>query len=281
MTCSHFHFNNTRCANLAKPPPTPITSCQELEVMATEEELRLAPTLEEVVRGAPADRDIVRRILDDVDIPRDLRPPGHPEDHQGTPAIKQELEEVEEDEVEMKMEPEEMEGGQHSIIDLLKQEMEDEEMELKMDGWTEPTEEKVKAWTVDKVKKEKKVTKVNAVSLEVSDFEAGLPFPIVRKEGKKVYECRLCTEELGVPKVFPQLSNLKVHLRTHTKERPYRCEWDLGEGRTCGKSFNQLAHLTKHQYIHNGQHPFPCQLCLKRFTSTSNLKTHLRNFHCM
>ena len=245
-------------------------------MLGTEEELRLAPTLEEVVQGAGAgkDRDIVRRILENID--KDLQEP------HGDPAVKQEME-VEEDEVEMQMEPEEVEVGQHSIIDLLKQEMEDGEMEIKMDGWMEPSEgkeEKVKAWTVERsTGKVKKMKKEKAES--EAKAEAGLPFPIYSREGRKVYECRLCTEELGVPKVFPQLSNLKVHLRTHTKERPYSCLWDLGEGRTCGKSFNQLAHLTKHQYIHNGQHPFPCQLCDKRFTSTSNLKTHLRNFHCM
>uniref|UniRef100_UPI0035902CBC zinc finger protein 367-like n=1 Tax=Myxine glutinosa TaxID=7769 RepID=UPI0035902CBC len=68
--------------------------------------------------------------------------------------------------------------------------------------------------------------------------------------------CSVCS------RVFPREKSLQAHLRTHTGERPYRCDFP-----NCGKAFAQSGQLKTHKRLHTGEKPFMCSMqgCKSRF----------------
>ncbi|XP_043223727.1 zinc finger protein 2 homolog isoform X8 [Amphibalanus amphitrite] len=62
---------------------------------------------------------------------------------------------------------------------------------------------------------------------------------------------------------------IKLHRKTHTGERPHRCD-------ICGKTFAQQSYLKTHYHIHTGRTPFKCDVCEKSFNQPSALTRHRR-----
>lgn len=64
--------------------------------------------------------------------------------------------------------------------------------------------------------------------------------------------------------------SLKIHIRVHTKIKPFLCEEN-----GCKRAFNTRYRLVAHLRIHNGE-TFNCSECMKSFTTHSDLKKHFR-----
>lgn len=76
-------------------------------------------------------------------------------------------------------------------------------------------------------------------------------------------------------KVFKNCSNLTVHRRSHTGEKPYKCS-------KCSYACAQSSKLTRHMRTHggkNGGEAYFCKYCNMPFSVVSTLEKHMRK--CM
>lgn len=78
--------------------------------------------------------------------------------------------------------------------------------------------------------------------------------------------CHLCG------KVYPYPSELRLHLRSHRDERPYKCD-------QCQKSFLKQGDLTYHKRSHTGERPHKCPHCPATFPRPNTLTSHIRHHH--
>ncbi|XP_008844909.1 zinc finger and SCAN domain-containing protein 5B [Nannospalax galili] len=81
--------------------------------------------------------------------------------------------------------------------------------------------------------------------------------------GERPFQCGFCK------KGFLQSSDLRVHQRTHTGEKPYKCKF-------CDKVFAHESTLLGHNRVHTKEKPFRCGDCHKRFSHKGNLNVHSR-----
>jgi uncharacterized Zn-finger protein len=77
------------------------------------------------------------------------------------------------------------------------------------------------------------------------------------------YSCETCK------KTFKTSTELNIHNRIHSKQKPFACE-------QCQMTFSQIGSLNRHKKVHSGEKPYSCDFCPKKFARSHHLICHKR-----
>jgi len=88
-----------------------------------------------------------------------------------------------------------------------------------------------------------------------------------KQNTEKSFQCQICHKECNLA------SNLNVHMRIHSGEKPYHCSH-------CEKSFRNPSTLKVHECrIHTESKSYKCQSCDKVFKTNADLLRHVTEAH--
>ena len=74
-------------------------------------------------------------------------------------------------------------------------------------------------------------------------------------------------------------AHFEVHKRSHSGERPFKCDWKYPNGTQCKHASTTRGALNLHMSSHNNKKQYVCDICNLGFNTSGNLNSHKRDSH--